>query len=85
MVNFVKYFVSTVYKGIVWFLNLFIAGNDIAIETSGHDFNLQLNQRLRELNLSGLFNINFFDRAFHELCQLSRRDKKPILIAMIRD
>ncbi len=29
--------------------------------------------------------IQFFEKSFHELCQKSRREKKPILIMMLRD
>ena len=30
-------------------------------------------------------NIRFFDRGFYELCEKSRRDKKPILVIMLTD
>ncbi len=84
-VNFVKFFVSTIYKGIVWFFNLFIQRDDIAIETTGEQFKQLLDERLAALNLAGQFNVQFFNRQFHELCQESRREKKPILIVMLRD
>ena len=30
-------------------------------------------------------NIRFFERGFYELCEKSRRDKKPILVIMLTD
>jgi hypothetical protein len=49
--NFVKYCVSTLWSGIVWFFKLFFQTEDVGRETRGEEFKIELDHRMQELNI----------------------------------
>lgn len=58
---------------------------EIPQETNGRIFKEEFEQRLRIKFPQYRLNIKFFARGFYELCEKSRRDKKPILVIMLND
>ena len=83
--NAVKFVVGSVWNGLVWFYRLFFSMEDIPQETNGQVFKQEFEQRMRIKFPQYRMNIRFFERGFHELCERSRHDKKPILVIMFND
>lgn len=59
--------------------------DDIPQDTNGRVFKQEFDQIMRIRFPSIKLSIKFFDRGFYELCEKSRRDKKPILVMMLNN
>jgi hypothetical protein len=77
--------VGSVWNGLVWFYKLFFAIEDIPQDTNGRAFKQEYEQKMRQRFPQIKLNLRFFERGFYELCERSRRDKKPILVIMLTD
>ena len=82
--NMIKYFIGSIWSGLVWLKHsLFL--QEVHENTSGEEFKNDFRDKIGRHNFNNDIKIRFFGNRFLELCQRSRRSRKPILIIMLRD
>ncbi|CDW77100.1 fas-associated factor 1 [Stylonychia lemnae] len=82
---YTKYFFLTIWNGFTYIFKTVFARGDVHPNTNGQEFAAVFDQAMRDLQRQNEVRVKFFDSSFHELCEKSREQKKPLLIVMLNE
>lgn len=83
LANGIKWVIGGLWNGIVWFFTTTeeMQNNNLV----GHDFKIEFTTKIQENHPDQTIDIKFYEKSFNELLMRSRRQKKPIVVLMMRD